>query len=793
METPITAEQVVDIVWESFRSLRVPFTLRGLRHNMIYLIYGYHRQYPYLQEGVLGYRYIAEGDKLLNDLYYYIKNESLTPNLRMENAYDELSKVPHDEFEKVYPDILIRLNDTFSKSYSYSETFSHKINKNNDFTPSTVTSLIAYFVNKENCKSVYDPFCGTALIVHKLQDGITFTGQDVSIGTSLIARVNMEARYNCDKGIVCHDSIYEWPKDHFDAIVSCPPFGLRLPQVTKGDEKIRSVEELIINKWLAANGKICALILPFSFTFSNTALRIRQLLIENNYLDTVILLPSNSLYNTSTKCLLLVCKSNRKPNEPVKIFYAEKYTISNDENKNDELDVKRFIQMLESAGKKDCINVMPDKIRDLNYNLIPSLFTGNDHKIHEGQRTIRFCDVLDRAAKSNDDNSVRFLPLQNFSNKYIDIILNKNKLTEKPQNKNTYIYNTFHCNKNKSYLLVARYMTSVFKCALHTSGEDFKCAANVQVFEINEDIVIPEYLIYCLTNEAFCGDLMSVMSIPFVIDCKEKQREIIKKLNDDYLKQRDAEIEAERLRLGFKKPISDIEHMLGATMLRIENSITRIGRSAPENDTYQRSVKSLISNVRYMIRIIKYTNAKIEKESLKIEDGDICAFIREYEENWRNYGDKYFSLFVNIDMEGCPKMSFDKTMLTVMLDSILDNASRHGFHKRWSENNRACISLSLTMYEDDFYLLIRVCNNGDPIQEGFTIDDYVSRGRYTEGSGRSGLGGSHVYEIAKGHGGHLCLDSNQIWNVIIDVLLPVNEFNGNKDYITIYENEDKCI
>ena len=462
------------------------------------------------------------------------------------------------------------------------------------------------------------------------------------------------------------------------------------------------------------------------------------------------------------------------------------------------LDFEHFIGMLESNDKKDYISVTVDNIRNvrnqrnIGYKLTP-FFTKNSHEVLEGQRSIRFCDILNRVKFSyGDDKSLRYMPTQKFSNKYIDIILNKNKLEENTQKR---VHSSFYCNKNKSYLLRKHSsdITITSKYALHTSGESFRCSDLIDLFEINEDIVIPEYLIYCLTKDTLCGDLMSVMSIPFVIDCKEKQREIIKRLNDDYLKQRNAEIEAERLRLGFKKSISDIEHMLGATMLRIENSITKIGRSAPENDTYQRSVKSLISNVRYMIRIIKYTNAKIEKESLKIEDGDICAFIREYEENWRNYGDKYFSLFVNIDMEGCPKMSFDKTMLTVMLDSILDNASRHGFHKRWSENNRACISLSLTMYEDDFYLLIRVCNNGDPIQEGFTIDDYVSRGRYTEGSGRSGLGGSHVYEIAKGHGGHLCLDSNQIWNVIIDVLLPVNEFNGNKDYITIYENEDKCI
>ena len=69
------------------------------------------------------------------------------------------------------------------------------------------------------------------------------------------------------------------------------------------------------------------------------------------------------------------------------------------------------------------------------------------------------------------------------------------------------------------------------------------------------------------------------------------------------------------------------------------------------------------------------------------------------------------------------------------------------------------------------------------------MKDYITRGRYSANTGRSGLGGYHVYQIAKGHNGFLYLDSNKIWNVIVEVLLPISNVDVND--LPIYEHE--CI
>lgn len=796
MKKIITAERIADIVWNSFSKVCGYFMIREFRLHLIYVLYGFHKKYQVADEGKLHFQYKAEGDQLLNDLYSCILNRRL-PDLKLKRVYDELSEIPYEEFEEAYLNTLIDLNDRLSRTSGKSS--------DDYFTPFTITTLIAYFVNKENCKSVYDPFCGAAAIVNKLDSGICFSGQDIDLETSLIARVNMEARYGCDKGITCHDSLSEWYDKHFDALVSCPPFGLSISNIPiavkdniykeTGFHAGHDIEELLISESCTNHAKICVLLLRTSFSFSDATFKLRKFLIDNNYIDKIVRLPSNLLYNTSIPTLLLVCKFDRKSIDPIKFVFTENYVVNKGGNKRVELDVGRFIEMLESDNQNDCINVEADVICEYNYNLTPSLYKKDRLKVYDGQRIVKLCDVLGlmRPSKEDDGNS-KVLSLHNFSNKYIDIVLAENNLEEDSQNKNS--YKTFHCNENECCLLVVKGMASEnLKYALYTSGGTFRCDNRVRAFRINTEFVSPDYLAYLLTvRPTFSGvDITTVMMVPFVIDSKDKQRKIIEKLKREYINQREAEFEAENRRLGLKKPISDIEHMLGTTMHRIDSSIARIERSKPDDPVYQIAVKKLIDNIRYTMRVIKFTNSKIDKQNFRMEYGDICAFVKEYEDNWKNYGDKYFQLNVNIEMEDCPDVSFDRTMLTVMLDSIMDNASRHGFHKKASENNKVCINLSLTMFDNKYYLLIRVCNNGEPIKKGFTIEDYISRGLYTEETGRSGLGGSHVYDIVKGHGGYLCLDSNQIWNVIVEILFPINNLNRNNNAIILYENAGKCI
>ena len=178
-------------------------------------------------------------------------------------------------------------------------------------------------------------------------------------------------------------------------------------------------------------------------------------------------------------------------------------------------------------------------------------------------------------------------------------------------------------------------------------------------------------------------------------------------------------------------------------------------------------------------------------ETLNITPNNLQAFLDQYAKAWSNYGGDYFALSIRNDLEPSLVLNFDKLFFTVMFDSVLSNAVRHGFkkNKTFTLDNRVEIAVSAEKYDGKPYVVFRISNNGNPMSNNFTLNDYITRGRYSATSGRSGLGGYHVYQIAKAHNGFLYLDSNKIWNLVVEVLVPVDIVESDN----LIEYEHECI
>ena len=231
--------------------------------------------------------------------------------------------------------------------------------------------------------------------------------------------------------------------------------------------------------------------------------------------------------------------------------------------------------------------------------------------------------------------------------------------------------------------------------------------------------------------------------------------------------------------------------MLGTTQFKINQMIGRLEKMTPSSTNYQSTVKALKDNFGYMNRQIHYTGGNIDKDTFNIREGSLSEFINKYADSWNNYGGKYFKLEIRNQLQGDDHMLMDTSMLTVLLDNILSNAVRHSFHKNsnYTENNRVKISLEMGKYNARPYIKMAIANNGDPFNEDFTVEDFISRGRFTSDTGRSGLGGYQIYAIVKGHDGYLNIDSNLDWNVIINILLPIETDKSSK----LKEYEEKYI
>jgi signal transduction histidine kinase len=532
--------------------------------------------------------------------------------------------------------------------------------------------------------------------------------------------------------------------------------------------------------------------------------KFRSYLINNNLLDTVITLPANILYTTSLSCVLIVCKKDRENDAPVNFVSAENYYKGGSRFKR-MLDVNRLLEVIDNGNSPDILKVKKEEIINADYNFNPSRYKDVFCNIEAGQQCFLLKELLTSLRgtplRGNAGTICNVVPSNNFSSEYINVLLKSNETVEEIRD-GSKSYKIYTPEKGEAYMLFTRIGLSTinanFRIALHTSEEQFVCTQMISVFKVNEKLVLPEYLAYKLLDLQLLRygstRVEQYLEYPIVIDSIDQQKEIVAKIKQQYHEQIQKEHEADEQRLGIKQNISDLEHLLGTPQFKINQIIGRLERMNPDATNYAATVKSLRDNMDYMSRLIRFNNAKIDSTLFNMREGSIIEFVKDYADGWRNYGGNYFELTITNELQTDSMVMFDKIMLTVMLDAILSNAVRHGFmkDKTYTEHNRVDINLSAVSYMDKPYLQMRVANNGEPMQDGFTIKDYTSRGRFSAQTGRSGLGGCHVYQVVKGHNGFLYLDSNNVWNMVVEILLPLCSDTSVNDLIE-YEHGQDCI
>lgn len=793
-QQPISAEYVINMVWDFMNRAKGHFKVDEIFTSILAVLYTYHKRYAVRVYDNRRIEFTPCDDKLYNDLVCQIPDDQYL-HVVMCDFMQNLTFIDYNEFNMLYVEVLTGLFDLVSCNSG---------RESGDFyTPTAITKLMAYIANKENCNEVFDPFCGTASIVHemyKLGSLPHFVGQELNRKTSIYARVVAEALYTHDECIYNVNSITHWDDCIYDAVITCPPLNLRLTQEQLHIARhvipecpSRNYEEIILTRPFHRNhARMTITHLPTTFCYRGTrdSFELRRELVERNLVDMIIALPGNILYGTSIPSVILVCKRNRNVGEPVKFIHAEEYFLGDRRKRT--FDYNRFVEMFEDDGK-DVVKVSLHAIREYEYNLNPSLYVNHFFDLKEGQRVVNLGELISlvEGDRITSEETEVASTITSLSKDFIEILLNNSKLSKVSENRRITNYRCID-NSGKKYILSSSVGADV-RYGLFTDQKGFNYSTEVKVFEVNEALVTPEYLVYQLVNnEAINNSRMSLteyMWFPIVIDSIDKQKELVSRITQRYREHQIAEHEADAQRLGIKQNVSDLEHMLGTTQIRIGKIIQRLENATPVDVNYSQLVKQLKDNFEYMNRTIQYTNARIDSACFNKQDGDILRFVQGYVNAWNNYGSNCFVLDVLNELSEPCILSFDKSMLTVMLDSILNNAVRHGFHKRKKDGNQVMIRLSEVSFKDKPYLLLSVANNGEAIADEFSIEDYISRGRFTASTGRSGLGGYHVHQIVKGHNGYLRLDSNKQWNVVVEALLPTHSSKVND--LTVYEYE--CI
>ena len=254
-------------------------------------------------------------------------------------------------------------------------------------------------------------------------------------------------------------------------------------------------------------------------------------------------------------------------------------------------------------------------------------------------------------------------------------------------------------------------------------------------------------------EECFLTEMSDIsgVSIQGEIPSLSQQRERIAEFRaeEKYLD----DIVASKERKMLKKTSSDLIHMLGTPYSRINNALELL--SLDVNDEGKSRISYIQDNFGYIKRLIAMNG--VDFNDYPKDRINIVEFMERYILGWENYGSKTFSIEFYCDgkFERENTIFANETVLAIMMDCLLDNANRHGFHKTKSPDNKVKIRLDRTTLGNENAVILAVGNNGKPMPKDFSIDDYITSGKFGTDTGRSGLGGSHVYKIVSTMGGTL--------------------------------------
>ena len=253
----------------------------------------------------------------------------------------------------------------------------------------------------------------------------------------------------------------------------------------------------------------------------------------------------------------------------------------------------------------------------------------------------------------------------------------------------------------------------------------------------------------------------------------DPDNEELKDVHAKYMGLIESEAKSEEKRVAHRNISGQLSHMLGATYHKISDAISNLKSVEGLEDTYS----MLYDNFEYMKRLINSIDDDFSSQKMNFEEMSVNEFMQKYCAAWKNYGRKQFSVSFKSELNDDTTFKIDDVFMKVLLDAVLENANRHGFNGVDIENPQIQISTSYTIVNKMSCVLMTIANNGAPFPEGLTIEQYVREGEFGGTSGHTGRGGFHIYQITKRHQGYMGIDSDDIWNVKINIMIPIEYYD----------------
>lgn len=423
--------------------------------------------------GTMFYRYISENfTAYINEGEYAAGNKDFDyakmPDAEAETAREGL--VQEKGFfilpSELFCNVLARadkddnLNETLERVFNHIESSAASGDAENDFAGlfddfdvnskaigetvakrnKVLVELLARLgtIGKTKINKVYDPACGSGSLLLKVEkvlgkDNIErgFYGQEIDLTTYNLCRINMFLHnIEFDKfSIVREDTLLSpqhWDDQPFELIVSNPPFSVPwegnknpllindprfspagvLAPASKGDMAF-IMHSL---SWLASNGAAAIVCFPGIMYRGGAEQKIRKYLVDNNFVDAIIQLPSSLFLNVTISVDIMLLKKNKTDNAILFVDASKEFVKVTKNNRLSEDNIRRIVSAVaERKDEQHFARLVPnDEVgsKQNNYNLSVSSYVEQEdirEKIDIVKLNAEIAEIVAREQKLREE------------------------------------------------------------------------------------------------------------------------------------------------------------------------------------------------------------------------------------------------------------------------------------------------------------------------------------------------------------------------------------------------------
>ncbi|MBU1009690.1 MAG: N-6 DNA methylase [Bacteroidetes bacterium] len=682
------------------------------------------------------------------------------------NVLVEINKqVLTENFPDVFDSVLYRISQSQGR---YAGEF---------IQPVELTRFMCGLADLKKDAKVFNPFAGLASFGVYLDQGQDYFGQELNQKTWALGALRLMAYERPGSSrYVCDDSILHWPheSEKFDLILSNPPFGMRLGHYYRDIEpNIRTIEQFLIEKGvqsLKQDGKLIAL-LPQGFLFRGMQeQRLREHLVEEDLIDTIVSLPGGLLLNTGIPLIILVLDRNKKLPGRVKFVDAKNFVIAKGPREKvlNDYSLNSFIR-----SDKEDENVVKivynEQIRDNDYNLSVARYF---QKQIDG---VKLGDILElvRGQRGNLPEAGKLIRIRDLKDDKVDFTLDVSSVEETELR-----LPDIHLVSESCLLLAMRWRT-LKPTIFEFKGKPIFRSQDILTFKVNEAIADKAYLINELhadyVQEQLESYRLGVSVMPFIrrddlmevvikLPSIEEQRAKVQGIYE--LSGKIKSLQEERNALAHGKTLkqfsefASLKHTLGRPRQNIldwsDNLLDFLSKKKEGFEALNKAFSEfydidIISALKEIKRDVNFITDVLEKgenglvlsgyEKQVIPLSDINSIINELSNNGFNF--KIKKLLLKGEKLKERGIYANKTLFKTLLDNILTNANKYAFDKKATGNE---VVIELTEVDDSLSMEIR--NNGKPFPRNFDREKFITKYSTADSSNGSGLGGYDIHRIA---------------------------------------------